>query len=783
MAHKLYVILLGIGVFAFIAVPGYAQATFSAAATPTTAADIGVAELTGGIQLTVISGTVAAGSFMIQYSAPITNNTASEIIVTGNGLLGGVSLTQLDRANNTVTINVPASSGPAIGSQILLVGVRVALASSDSSVVTATITGTGNALVAGQNRLTVIGSIQEPFSVTLGDALAWTNGTVTNPATSVQIQENYAGALTSSIGLYGETVASQLRITPFPSIPLGVTVTFPATVTSLEDGATFTTASGTYETVPRKDGSTQVIYYYSGVPASSGKKESFRFSVTAVVASPATSGKLLFQVALLPIGIAVPNDEYPSTDIPRYSERIVPDETLLGFGSSELAFPFQSQASGTYTGIAITNPIDARVNVTLTAYDASGNLITGSDITNPDTITMPRMGQIAMVASEIFGKNYNANRSGTIRATAKTTLMPGFYLEGSISGQGLDGTTANVSQMQTWVLPNVYHAGPSPFTLLQLFNPTNGNATATLNLYDSSGNLAATASLPFPAGGTIIRDLRNIFTTVNLDALAGGYVRGTSDAGLVISEDFGNALDTNILQAQSPIQRQSFNIAHFVSGGGYTTEITIVDLDAAVSSNITLTMFDNSGNPIPVAGNPVNLIVPPDGQLIKTVGQLFPSLGTSFTTGYIRIELKPFFVGPFGSIAPIAGSVRFSAADGSSSATLPLYLPVSSNFVYSQVAQNLGYYTGIAIFNPNATMTSLNLDVFTKDGSLVGSYATALRPGQKISSLLYQMIPASLGQIGGYVHVQSDQPVVSFSLFGTDDGKALSAIPPQDISQ
>jgi hypothetical protein len=45
------------------------------------------------------------------------------------------------------------------------------------------------------------------------------------------------------------------------------------------------------------------------------------------------------------------------------------------------------------------------------------------------------------------------------------------------------------------------------------------------------------------------------------------------------------------------------------------------------------------------------------------------------------------------------------------------------------------------------------------------------------------MIPATLGQIGGYVHIQSDQPVLSFSLFGTNDGKVLSAIPPQSIAQ
>ncbi|HYK88000.1 MAG TPA: hypothetical protein VE398_04490, partial [Acidobacteriota bacterium] len=337
------------------------------------------------------------------------------------------------------------------------------------------------------------------------------------------------------------------------------------------------------------------------------------------------------------------------------------------------------------------------------------------------------------------------------------------------------------------VLPSVFHTGSSPFNILQLFNPGKAAATATLKLFDYSGSLIKTVSQTIPGtsdsapgGGTLIRDLTDIFTGINFSSFTGGYVKGSSDVALVASENFGNALDSNILQAQTTIQQKTFDVAHFASGGGYSTELNIVDLDTAAAANVTLTLFDNTGAQI---AGPVNVVVPQGGQLVKAIDQLFLSLGTALTTGYIQLHIEPSFIGPFGSTATVAGSVRFSASDGSSSAALPLFIPPATDFYYSQVAQNQGWYTGVAVLNTSSTTKAdVTLDVYTKDGILAGSFETLILPGQKISKLLYEMVQNSGGQVGGYVHIHSDQPVVSFSLFGTSDGKLLSAIPPQSVT-
>jgi hypothetical protein len=97
------------------------------------------------------------------------------------------------------------------------------------------------------------------------------------------------------------------------------------------------------------------------------------------------------------------------------------------------------------------------------------------------------------------------------------------------------------------------------------------------------------------------------------------------------------------------------------------------------------------------------------------------------------------------------------------------------------VAESLGYYTGIAILNMNSTPTTVQVGIFKADGAPVGSSTMILQPGQKIAKVLHELVPASFGQVGGYIRIKSTLPVTSFSLFGTNDGLSLSAIPPQNV--
>ena len=167
--------------------------------------------------------------------------------------------------------------------------------------------------------------------------------------------------------------------------------------------------------------------------------------------------------------------------------------------------------------------------------------------------------------------------------------------------------------------------------------------------------------------------------------------------------------------------------------------------------------------------------------MIRTVASLFPNLGSKLVTGSIKVEEEPSYRGPVLFVPALAGSVRFSNVDGSASASLPLAIRQSSDFVYAHVAQNEGWFTGVTILNPNAAPVDFTIDVYTCEGVLKGSYSSQLQPGERLANLLWQLVPASAGQTDGYIRITSSAYLTSFALFGSGDLQSLSAIQPQAL--
>jgi hypothetical protein len=766
----------------FSATPAFAQAVFSVSTSATAAADIGYAEPTGPITLSAISGTTVASPFLITYSAPITNNAASEITVLGTGNLSGIAPTPLlDFDANAVIINVPA--GGTANSLIRISGVRVAIAGHDLNLVTATITSPnplGNSIAVGQGNPIVISTVAKPFSFDQGDPLEFTNGIAIKHTATLLIREEFPSAFSSSVGVGGQTQPSQIRIIPFPSIPEGVSLTFGASAVYTITGATLTTLSGTAETVPRKDGSTDVVYRYASAVGSEINLEAFEIQVTMNLEPTAKTGAIQFQAELLPIGLETPTPEFPSTDIPRYAERLIPDETELTIGTTELVFPFRIRSDGTYTGISIANPNSYRVSATLTAYDADGAVIAGDGITNPVSITLPARGQYAKIDFEIFGETFNALSPGTIRIVGKAYNLQGFYFFGDMSGPGLDGGTGGITGFSYWRLPLVFREGIAPFNSLELYNPGSSEATVTIQLLDADGSLVASATQSIQAGGMLIRDIKDM-VGVELNSFQGGYIKGTSDLPLVVRDYFGNSLESNILVAQTPTVLTSFQIPFFASGGSYSTELTIVNVAPRDPADISLTLINDSGEEIAIDGNPVKFTIPAGAQLTQTVAGLFPALGADLVAGSIRVDVRSIYKGPIPTSPGLIGSVRIAAADGSASAAIPLRIPPLSHFIYSHVAQDSNYFTGVVILNTNSEPATYTLDVYTKEGTLTGSFSSQLQPGEKISKLLFQLIPATAGQLGGYIEITGDLPLTSIYMLGTNDIRSLGTIPAQKL--
>jgi hypothetical protein len=101
--------------------------------------------------------------------------------------------------------------------------------------------------------------------------------------------------------------------------------------------------------------------------------------------------------------------------------------------------------------------------------------------------------------------------------------------------------------------------------------------------------------------------------------------------------------------------------------------------------------------------------------------------------------------------------------------------------VYSQIASDDTYYTGVAVLNPTDTDLTATIEVFDQAGALIASKEEFIAAKQRKSLLLTQYFPELVGlEIrSGHIRISADIGFASFGIFGT--AEVLSAIPPQIV--
>jgi len=128
------------------------------------------------------------------------------------------------------------------------------------------------------------------------------------------------------------------------------------------------------------------------------------------------------------------------------------------------------------------------------------------------------------------------------------------------------------------------------------------------------------------------------------------------------------------------------------------------------------------------------------------------------------------------SAAGVIGDVVFGDSGFVYNAALLLQNATFQRAVFSQVANGLGLFTGIALYNPGNTKATATIEVFSEDGVKTGEATVELTAGQRTAQLLTELAPSTIDQIKGYVIIQSNVPLIAQQLFG--DGNFLAAVPP-----
>ena len=601
--------------------------------------------------------------------------------------------------------------------------------------------------------------------------------TYKNPASSETdlefgISEGFATAFTDDIGTLGQTVATRVQIR-VGGLPEGSTLTFPDSVGSSDTPATLEVIPDSELILSVEEEELTITYAFDSSASSEDLTESFIIPYTLTVDTPPQEQAVVFlQASLFPSE----NLNDPD-DVPRFVEEFLPPEDELPLPEFETFFP-TNLAQDEVLGLAFTNPREFEVEVELTALDPGGDPVAGEGITNPAIFTIPPGGQTSLLLEEAFGPGILPVDIGTIVSLSRrgevATLL--FVTDGE--NQLLEGGAAGQTPLQSFVLPNVSRSGNSPFTRTHLFNPsTDSEVEVELTLYDMAGQTVASTEMTLPPRGTLNEDLTTLFE-VGLATLSGGYVLGSASGdGLVGFESFGDERTINLLSAGiTSLRRQSYWVPRFVAAAGFDTRLSLINTDDLKAVTMMVSAFNEQGNPL---FTPAGIVLQPGEQGTFSVAALFGFSGDDLIAGWLRLDLEDIFLGPFLDIPSLNGSVQFLTTDGRVSASIPLFLLADADALYPHIAQDQGFFTGVAVLNTQDESVEVTVEAFGEDGSKIGESTFSLASGAKTAQLLPELIPDTQGVPGGHFRVTADDSILSIGLFGDLAGESLATIPSQ----
>ena len=432
-----------------------------------------------------------------------------------------------------------------------------------------------------------------------------------------------------------------------------------------------------------------------------------------------------------------------------------------GPGSSNLYFPVLPQGPDGFNGLAILNRSSETVQLDLELFTEG--------LTEMGTLEVQSGGQVAQLVSEIFGEN--ATAPAWIRLDSEGTQLASFFQFGKSDLSQLDGGVAVSEQSTTFYFTRVFD-GPTAFrgqpatTTLSILNPNSTPVTLRLTYVSPAGDQIFV--LLIRPDSFLFESASGLFG----ENLSGGYVKaeviqGDGAAGFEIIElpDSSTVLGLNAALENSSSQIFSAQLA---IQEGFFTNLNLVNTTPETRS-VTLTAVDSDGSNL---GGPVQMSLEAGAQFAQDAGAVFVDPGQDFT-GSLRVD--------FDSPGVVGDVIFGDSSNLNFAASVPLQTATFQEAIFPHLANALGFFTGVALFNPGSADAEFTLEVVSSEGESVGQVTEFLSAGQRVSRLVDQFVTDSAGQVGGFVTIVSDQPLVGQMLFGVSGAQGVtlfSAVPP-----
>jgi len=427
-------------------------------------------------------------------------------------------------------------------------------------------------------------------------------------------------------------------------------------------------------------------------------------------------------------------------------------------------FPFYQGDQSSFTGFALVNPGSSPANLDFFAYGKDGVLQALPD--NPSSRSLEPNKQLAELGNELFHATGDAKQAGWVKLVSDSQIT-GFFLFGS--GAKVDGSVVFTQKSKVLYFTRVFE-GPKSYrnqaatTKLSLVNPNRTPAVLKLTLFNQSSAAVSSVNVTIPGYGCVYDSIPALFATPV--TLSGGYVKVECTQGdgvvgfeLVQLQDRDTLIGLNA--AITP--GKDLYSAQLAEVPGLYTSVKIINTGQTLST-VVLEAIGDDGKPL---GAPYTVDLVPGASLEKDAGEIFGWKAGQSHVGSLKIQ---------GSTQNLVGDVVFGDTAFVSAAAMPLQTTQLRRAVFSQVANGMGLFTGLAFYNPADDTASVKVQVFSPEGEMTGEANLDIPSGGRMSQLLSELVPSTQNQIRGYVLVTSSKLLIAQQLFG--DGNFLAAVPP-----
>ena len=716
----------------------WAQATFSVSSTPSTVIRTGHAEPVGAMTFSIVSGTTVEETIIIDLSPAVLTSRAITIPLTD-------ASATVDSEAGRVELHVTAGIGQ--GMSVNVEGLLISVPESGIETLDARISTVENRLTTGSLVVPVIAGVADAIVIgpTTDPVFTYSSGRfLVDPLGHFTFSEGFAQAFDDGTDA-GRTAPTEI-IFQVSSLPRNTQLRFPAEIESQTD-ARLTTTNDEDVTVASGASRNRVAYTFSSSARSHSVVDVFSFRPVLEETGPVGAGTGFYQVTVGPIGAARPTGRFPSTEVPRYDELLLPELPDL---PASKAFLFPVEPGGAAQSFTVSNTADGVAPLTIRAFDEAGDLLDGPNVANEREQLLETRQTLTFDLEAMFGSG----------ATAETVASVAIESKNDRTAATTIGTTpggAYALSSQAPVAPAYFpfdRRDPGEMPLVSVAGAGAEDFESRWTLMDAAGVEQASDVREAGAGGSVRDSLDALFGIPAASVPLSGYVRVES----VEAEFRGSLVDnpgsgTSAVPALLASAASRFVFPYFVIGGGYNTVITLINASDQTAV-VTATAFDTDGMEI-APGFTIRLLPQTMDDLDWTA---ILGTGNGLRQGYFRLSVEPVDrPHPFATGPRVAASVRIEAP--ASRTAVPLLNASGDELFFTPVRSDADEYTGLAILNDGPEEIEVVIEAYAADGELLGELRDEaelmVAGGASRIGLLRELLPELDSTDGGYLRVAS----------------------------